>query len=56
MTRYLNKIFNRKVGSSMLRNMYLTNKYGAMVNDLKKDTANYATSVDTALDNYIKKD
>ena len=38
----------------MLRNMYLTNKYSGMVEELKKDTQSMATSVDIALSTYIK--
>jgi hypothetical protein len=53
-TRILNKIFGKSVGSSLLRNMYLSNKYGDMVEELKKDTKNMATSVDVALSTYIK--
>lgn len=57
MTRYLNRIFNgKKVGSSMLRNMYLTNKYGGMMDELKSDVQDMSTSVGVALDNYIKQD
>jgi hypothetical protein len=55
MTRILNKIFGKSVGSSMLRNLYLSNKYSGMVEELKKDTKNMATSVDVALSTYIKK-
>ena len=55
MTRILNKIFGKSVGSSMLRNMYLSNKYGDMVEDLKNDTKSMGTSVDVALSTYIKK-
>jgi hypothetical protein len=54
-TRLLNKDFGISVGSSLLRNMYLTNKYGDIVEELKKDTKNMATSVDVALSTYIKK-
>ena len=36
-TRLLNKIFGKSVGSSMLRNMYLSNKYSNIVEDLKND-------------------
>ena len=54
-TRLLNKIFGKNIGSSMLRNLYLTNKYGDMVEELKKDTTDMGTSVDTALSTYIKK-
>jgi hypothetical protein len=35
MTRILNKIFGKIIGSSMLRNLYLTNKYGDIVEELK---------------------
>jgi hypothetical protein len=54
MTKILNAIFDKKIGSSMLRNMYLTNKYGSLMNELKSDTADMGTSVDVALNNYIK--
>ena len=54
MTRILNKIFGKSVGSSLLRNMYLSNKYGDMVEELKKKTKNMATSVDVELSTYIK--
>jgi len=53
-TRILNKIFGKNVGSSMLRNMYLSNKYGDMVDELKSDTKDMGTSVDVALSTYIK--
>jgi len=53
-TRILNKIFGKKVGSSMLRNMYLTNKYGSVIEDLKEDTKDMSTSIGVALNNYIK--
>ena len=55
MTRILNKIFGKSVGSSLLRNMYLSNKYSNIIENLKKDTTDMGTSVDTALNNYIKK-
>jgi hypothetical protein len=53
-TRILNKIFGKNIGSSMLRNMYLSNKYGDMVDELKSDTKDMGTSVDVALSTYIK--
>jgi len=55
-TNILNKIFDKKIGSSMLRNMYLTNKYGSMMKEMKGDVKSMATSVDTAMNNYIKQD
>ena len=54
-TRLLNKIFCKSVGSSLLRNMYLSNKYSNIVEDLKNDVKDMGTSVDVALNNYIKK-
>jgi lysine/ornithine N-monooxygenase len=53
-TQILNKVFGKSIGSSMLRNMYLTNKYSGMVEELKKNTQSMATSVDVALSTYIK--
>ena len=56
MTRALNKIFGKKVGSSLLRNIYLTSKYGDKAKELKEDAADMATSVDTIQHHYIKTD
>jgi hypothetical protein len=39
----------------MLRNIFLSSKYGDMVKELKEDTKDMGTSVDVALNNYIKK-
>lgn len=55
-TRILNKIFNKKIGSSMLRNMYLTDKFSPAVNDLEEAVQQMGTSSNTALNNYIKTD
>lgn len=55
MTVLLNKIFKKKVGSSMLRKIYLTSKYGEQAKELKEDVKNMGTSVITAQNNYIKK-
>ena len=54
-TRLLNTVFGKSVGSSLLRNMYLSNKYSNIIENLKKDTTDMGTSVDVALNNYIKK-
>tara|TARA_R110002126_G_scaffold100234_1_gene231667 strand:+ start:1018 stop:1938 length:921 start_codon:yes stop_codon:yes gene_type:complete len=56
MTRMLNKILGGKVGSSMLRNIFLTDKYGDTQKEMAKDTAAMGTSVETATNNYIKRD
>jgi hypothetical protein len=55
-TKILNKIFDKKISSSMLRNIFLTSKYGDLVNELKEDTKQMGTSSDVALNNYIKTD
>jgi hypothetical protein len=38
-TRILNKAFGKKVGSSMLRHSYLSQKYGAVMEEMKEDAA-----------------
>ena len=53
-TKMLNKIFNKKISVSMLRNIYLTSKYSLDINNLEKDTALMGTSVNNSLNNYIK--
>jgi hypothetical protein len=54
-TKILNTIFGRNIGSSMLRNIYLTSKYGTMMKDLKDDVSEMSTNIDTAMNHYIKK-
>ena len=54
-TVILNRIFNDKVGSSMLRRSYLSNKYSDTQNQLNNDATAMGTSVNTATHNYIKK-
>lgn len=54
-TTILNRIFGDKIGSSALRRSYLTNKYGDLQQELKKDVALMATSTSVATNNYIKK-
>jgi hypothetical protein len=55
MTLILNRIFKEKVGSSMLRRSFLTNKYSKERDELNADTIAMSTSVQTANSNYIKK-
>ena len=55
-TRILNKIFDKKIGVSMLRNIYLTDKYSSNLKDLKDDAEAMGTSSNTAENNYIKID
>jgi len=55
-TRILNKIFGKRVGVSMLRNIYLTSKYADVSKDLSHDVADMGTSVNMGLNNYVKVD
>lgn len=53
-TRILNKVFGRKVGSSMLRHIYLSSKYGDVQEAQKKDAEMMGHSTQQQKD-YIKK-
>jgi len=54
-TRILNKAFDgRNVGSSMLRNMYLTNKYHDCMMGLENDAKDMGTSLDVIRNFYLK--
>jgi|LakMenE01Jun11ns_1017448.scaffolds.fasta_scaffold9936360_2 hypothetical protein len=52
-TRILNNIFDKKVGSSMLRHIYLSNKYKDLTNEQIKDAKAMGHSLETQKD-YIK--
>lgn len=55
LTAKLNNIFDgHKIGSAMLRKMYLTNKYSDVMNEMKEDASAMGTSVGVAQTNYIK--
>jgi hypothetical protein len=53
-TRVLNKIFGKKVGSSMLRHIFLSTKFGSAVADLDTTTKAMAHSIPVAINEYIK--
>jgi hypothetical protein len=54
MTKVLKRAFNNKdMGVSVLRNVFLTTKYGNMTEQLKDDTAKMGTSVAVANSTYI---
>lgn len=56
-TRILNRLFApKKVGSSLLRHIYLSDKYGDLMKEQLEDAEAMAHSVSTARDNYIKFD
>jgi len=55
-TRILNKIFDRKIGVSMLRNIYLTDKYADSINGITQDANAMGTSSSTIQNQYVKVD
>jgi hypothetical protein len=55
-THILNKIFGKKISVSMLRNIYLSSKYGEESKTLANDAKAMGTSVEVAMNNYIKRD
>jgi hypothetical protein len=54
MTKTLNQIFGKKISTQMLRNIYLTSKYGSVKTDLKQDVSEMGTSMKCALNIYSK--
>ena len=52
-TRILNKVFNKKLGSSMLRHIYLSNKYN--IDDMEKDAEAMGHSLSQQRE-YLKSD
>jgi hypothetical protein len=55
-TRILNKIFKKKISVSMLRNIYLTDKYSKENKEKQSDAKMMGTSVNVMDTNYIKQD
>lgn len=55
-TRILNKIFGKKIGVSMLRNIYLTSKYSGKISQLNEDATAMGTSSNTIQNQYVKLD
>jgi len=55
-TRILNKIFKKKISVSLLRNIYLTDKYSKENKEKAKDATAMATSVNMIDTNYTKQD
>jgi len=53
-TRILNEIFDKKIGSSMMRHLYLSSKYGDFQKEQQNDAKSMSHSVSMAND-YIKK-
>jgi len=53
-TRILNNIFGKNIGSSMLRKIYDTSKYGKVLEEMKEDAKAMSHSIGTQQANYIK--
>lgn len=53
-TKILYKIFNKKVGSSMLRNIYLTDKYSDLNKEKEKDATAMGNSINVIDSTYVK--
>jgi hypothetical protein len=53
-TRMLNKVFGKRIGASMLRSIYLTDKYSNQMNELNDDATAMGTSSSTIQNQYIK--
>lgn len=53
-TRILNSVFGKKIGVSMLRSIYLTDKYGDQMKEMKEDSLLMGTSTSTVQNQYIK--
>lgn len=55
-TKILYKIFNKKIGSSLLRNIYLTDKYSNLNKEKMDDAKAMGNSVNVIDSNYVKLD
>ena len=55
LTRILNKIFKKNIGASMLRHIYLSDKYGDEINEMKEDAEAMGHSLGQQKE-YVKND
>jgi hypothetical protein len=53
-TYIMNRIFKKNVGSSMMRHIYLSNKYGDELKEMQEDSKNMSHSISQQKD-YVKK-
>jgi hypothetical protein len=53
-TRILNKVFGRKIGSSMIRHIYLSSKYADVKDEQKEDAIAMGHSVAEQQNTYVK--
>jgi hypothetical protein len=54
LTKKLNEIFGKRVSSTLLRKIYLTDKYSDTIESMKQDAADMGTSTSVMTTNYIK--
>jgi integrase len=55
-TRILNRIFGKKIGSSMLRHSYLTSKYGDQKDEMTEDSKAMGHSISQQRDYILEKE
>jgi len=55
-TRILNKIFDKKISCSMLRNIYLTDKFSPAIQEMKETATKMGTSIDQIQNTYAKQE
>ena len=55
-TRVLNRIFGKKLGSSMLRHIFISDKYGSLIEEQKSDAEAMGHTVSVQRDYYKKND
>ena len=53
-TRILNKVFGKKISVSMLRNIFLTDKYGEQQKEMEEDAKDMGTSKNIISNVYVK--
>jgi hypothetical protein len=53
-TRILNKVFGKNVGSSMLRHSRQTSKYGEVIKEMGEDAKEMGHTLQTAIQDYVK--
>ena len=54
MTKLLNSIFNKRISTQMLRNIYLSDKYSDVKSGMKQDSKEMGTSLKMLVNNYTK--
>jgi len=51
----LNKVLEKKIGATMMRSIYLSSKYGNVMQEMKDDSEKMGTSSSVIQSNYLKK-